>query len=498
MQDFETWCQDTIIKSSSKGGAIRRMFAAFFKERRFGPGTPKTQIIKLLDEETRWLGIDRIDDDDIAYCMGVSLSTVRRARTTTSKEEVETSKNRGRPKILDEKAEAELVAWIKKESSKGHDPTRTEVTSKAQELLDRAEKDTTLSRHWIDSFLKTNCSPIQQSTVKPIEEERFEVKVGIIEEYFDLLANMNVTSIAPCLFINLDEVGFGSTTMKEAHKKVVIRTVDAESEPFYKAERAANHITAICSIAASGDILKSTIIGTNQNLKEDASKCTFYGNITYRSSKNAFITNEIYKEYIVDTIIPYIKRKRSQLSSDKHKAILIVDGHKSHFSDDILAILAENHIEYISIPPHSSHLLQPLDRHFFSEVKRFYRQKSPNSNLCAFTANIERIYIAIQQAGIPSTIHSSFKRAGIVPDINEGIATSLIIQKNRVISERTGTLYESPEDSDEAAAPETPPKSKIKKTGSTRWGLWNAEQLLRKERGECPLCGQTFLKEYKQ
>ena len=219
MQDFETWCQDTIIKSSSKGGAIRRMFAAFFKERRFGPGTPKTQIIKLLDEETRWLGIDRIDDDDIAYCMGVSLSTVRRARTTTSKEEVETSKNRGRPKILDEKAEAELVAWIKKESSKGHDPTRTEVTSKAQELLDRAEKDTTLSRHWIDSFLKTNCSPIQQSTVKPIEEERFEVKVGIIEEYFDLLANMNVTSIAPCLFINLDEVGFGSTTMKEAHKK---------------------------------------------------------------------------------------------------------------------------------------------------------------------------------------------------------------------------------------------------------------------------------------
>ena len=176
MQDFETWCQDTIIRSSSKGGAIRRMFDAFFKELRFGPGTSKTEIIKLLDEETRWIGINRIDDD-IAYCMGVSLSTVRRARTTTSKEEVETSKNRGRPKNLDVKAEAELVAWIKNESSKGHDPTRTEVTSKAQELLDRDEKDITLSRHWIDSFLKTNCSPIQQSTVKPIEEDLFEVIV---------------------------------------------------------------------------------------------------------------------------------------------------------------------------------------------------------------------------------------------------------------------------------------------------------------------------------
>lgn len=61
----------------------------------------------------RWLGIDLIDNNDIVYCMGVRLSTVRRARATNSEEEGETSKRRGRSKKLDVKAEVELMAWIK-------------------------------------------------------------------------------------------------------------------------------------------------------------------------------------------------------------------------------------------------------------------------------------------------------------------------------------------------------------------------------------------------
>ncbi len=96
-------------------------------------------------------------------------------------------------------------------------------------------------------------------------------------------------------------------------------------------------MSAICLIAASGEILKSTFIGMNQNLKEYASKCTFYGNIVYRSAKNAFIANKIIKEYIVSTTITFIEEKREKVPFNKHKEILIVDGPKSHFSDDISA-----------------------------------------------------------------------------------------------------------------------------------------------------------------
>ena len=498
MQDFEIWRHETILKASIKGGTIIRLISSFFKECCVSSGTSKVEIIKMLDKHSKWLGTERISNDDIMHIMGVSISTVQRARMPLEEKEGEKEKKRGRPRKLDSVAEPELVAWIKSESLAGHDPLRSEVTVKAQEILDKEGKDIELSRHWIDSFLSRNCSPIKQKVVKPIEEERFEVKEGVIEEWFDFLATMNATSIHPSLMLNLDEIGFGSSTMKMAQKKVVIRSTDAPEEPYYKVERTSNHVSAICTIAANGDVLKSTFIGSNLNLKEDASQCTFYNRVIYRHSKNAFITNEIYKDYIGNVIIPYVEERRKSLQKDKHKAMLIVDGHKSHFSEDILAILTYHNIEYVSIPPHSSHLLQPLGRHFFSQVKSFYRQKSPNTNLCAFTDNLERIYISIEQASVRSTILSSFKRAGIIPEIKEGEACSLSIAKNRVISERTGIPFESPEESDAAHSPKEHSKSKVKKTGNTRWGLWNADQFLRKERNECPLCGHSLIKEYKQ
>ena len=61
--------------------------------------------------------------------------------------------------------------------------------------------------------------------------------------------------------------------------------------------------------------------------------------------------------------------------------MLIVDGHKLHFSEDMLVIFTYNNIEYASIPSHSSHLLQSLDRYFFSHMTRFYSKKSSKTNL---------------------------------------------------------------------------------------------------------------------
>ena len=122
---------------------------------------------------------------------------------------------------------------------------------------------------------------------------------------------------------------------------------------------------------------------------------------------------------------------------------------------------------------------------FHPSIATFNRRKNPISNLCAFTANLERIYITIEQASVQSTIHSSFKRAGIIQEIKEGEASSLSIAKNSVISERTGIPYKSPEESDAAYSPKEHSKSKVKKTGNTRRGLWNAEQFARKERNEC-------------
>lgn len=50
--------------------------------------------------------------------------------------------------------------------------------------------------------------------------------------------------------------------------------------------------------------------------------------------------------------------------------LLIVDGYESHHSVDFKAYFYENNIITLCMPPHSSHLLQPLGVGLFGLLKR--------------------------------------------------------------------------------------------------------------------------------
>lgn len=50
--------------------------------------------------------------------------------------------------------------------------------------------------------------------------------------------------------------------------------------------------------------------------------------------------------------------------------LLIIDGHESHHSADFEAYCKENNIITLYIPPHSSHLLQPLNIGCFRPLKK--------------------------------------------------------------------------------------------------------------------------------
>ena len=55
--------------------------------------------------------------------------------------------------------------------------------------------------------------------------------------------------------------------------------------------------------------------------------------------------------------------------------LLILDGHKSHLNQDFKDYCFEQKILTLCIPPHSSHILQPLDVVCFSPLKRKYSQR---------------------------------------------------------------------------------------------------------------------------
>ena len=65
--------------------------------------------------------------------------------------------------------------------------------------------------------------------------------------------------------------------------------------------------------------------------------------------------------------------KHVRSSVDKKKA-LIYDNHGTPILIDVLDFCKENGIIMLTLPPHTSHKLQPLDMSVYKSLKYFYNQ----------------------------------------------------------------------------------------------------------------------------
>lgn len=101
--------------------------------------------------------------------------------------------------------------------------------------------------------------------------------------------------------------------------------------------------------------------------------------------------------------------------------LLILDNHGSHISIGIINKARENGIVMLTLPPHCSHVLQPLDISVFSSFKEKYNVAC-NDWLLSNPGKILNIYHTASLVGkvyqssvTPSNITSGFKKPDIYP-----------------------------------------------------------------------------------
>ena len=106
--------------------------------------------------------------------------------------------------------------------------------------------------------------------------------------------------------------------------------------------------------------------------------------------------------------------------------LLILDGHGSHATVGFDRFCMEKKIIPLYMPPHSSHLLQPLDVSCFAPLKHLYGQRV-QEEMQKGIHSIKRedfiyIYPAVHQQALSSlNIQSGFKATGLVPLLSERI-----------------------------------------------------------------------------
>ncbi|CAG7732722.1 unnamed protein product, partial [Allacma fusca] len=67
--------------------------------------------------------------------------------------------------------------------------------------------------------------------------------------------------------------------------------------------------------------------------------------------------------------------RRHAASSNQIPVLLIIDNHSSHISYEVVRYCRVSNIELLTLPPHSTHKMQPLDIGLYSALKQKYNQQ---------------------------------------------------------------------------------------------------------------------------
>lgn len=101
--------------------------------------------------------------------------------------------------------------------------------------------------------------------------------------------------------------------------------------------------------------------------------------------------------------------------------LLILDNHETHMSIDFIDLASENGVVVVTIPPHTSHKLQPLDISVYGPFKRLYNREI-DSWLVSHPGKTVSIYdiaeisgAAWSKASMPANLISGFSSAGVYP-----------------------------------------------------------------------------------
>ena len=98
--------------------------------------------------------------------------------------------------------------------------------------------------------------------------------------------------------------------------------------------------------------------------------------------------------------------------------MLLLDGHSAHYCPATIKLAAENQIVVFVLPPHTTHIAQPLDRGCFSPLKTAWRKfcqefRAQNSvTRYEFSQLFSKAWF---QAMTAKNIVSSFKATGVCP-----------------------------------------------------------------------------------
>ena len=307
----------------------------------------------------------------IAAKHGIPWPTLRRTLKTPDLGKPKLDKRSG----LTKEQEDALVQSVVVHHSVGQCLTTDDIIYKINQLIQHVPGycQTTLAKKWRDGvgpsrkwarlFFNRHRDVLRPRVVDHLDPQRARVPESAVQDFFDQLHNIfnEFPNLPPGNICNLDETG-----LQPLPKKKKVWAPKGARRSHAKGNECRFSLTCLMTIFADGTsmppffIVKGkkysppwfhdpVVVGALRSAGQVQAGLTVQG--------NAWMDTSIFLKWIEELFLPYTASKRSA----ETPLLLLMDNFGAHINHEVLRKLVDNHVKVVTLPPHSSHLLQALD-----------------------------------------------------------------------------------------------------------------------------------------
>ena len=344
---------------------------------------------------------------------------------------------------LDLEEEEELASFLIRSAEVGYPHTKKQTFALVQQMLDKKGIEANVTNGWWERF-KSRHPSVTIRVAVPLSVAR--AKAGdpvVLKGYFDMLEEClrmnNIFDKPGCIF-NCDETGIPLNPQ-------CIKVIDKKGSknPSHITSGDKSQLTVMACTCAAGYFIPPMIIFDRKKFVDSWAEGEVPGTL-YGLSQNGWINSQQFHGWF-QHFLEYAPQKRPLL--------LLLDGHSAHYCPETIKLAAKNNIIVCALPPHTTHIVQPLDRGCFAPLKVAWKEachefytKNPGRVVTRLDFN-QLFAKAWYKAMTGQNIINSFKVTGVYPFNREVICSAPGIDKREkytlfkpeALAKRTGLAY---------------------------------------------------------
>lgn len=294
-------------------------------------------------------------------------------RLCQKKDAISVKPRLGRKTILPDYLEKALVEYCLVMEKKLFGLTRTDLRNmafllaKKNNIPNPFETLGTAGKGWLKLFIKRhkNVISFRKPTGTSVARAKGFTKRNV-QRFFTLLKEqMELHRYPPEMIFNVDETGLSVVQTKTS--QVIASRGKRQVGALTSAERG-SLITVVLCFSAGGTYIPPLIIFPRKHFSPLLAKGAPPGTI-FTCHPSGWIQTHLFTlwfKHFLEKVKP----------TEENPALLILDGHHTHTKNiEVIDLAREHHVTIISLPPHSTHKMQPLDKTLMGALKYKYSEE---------------------------------------------------------------------------------------------------------------------------